>query len=255
MGAVSDIAEDASPIRDRSRARQRGRMAEDEAVTERSSIAQDLRAIHKIILERPPARRPPRDPWWGNPCTEAALELLEDEYGAVPNDVAEFYRTTDIASFGPFDEILGPETLVQLRERLSRNFSPGAQEDLPEIYENDGPLGRAILPMSGQGDWGCLIELGGPQDGRVINPPHFGDHYWRTLAWSLSDAVACIRELYELGWYHWEAYPFGPNGSPRLDRQEELARLQPIFGRWNCNPVIAGFEDQYSRHPARPTDS
>lgn len=228
-------------------------MTDEDTVTERSSLAYDLRAIHRIVDAQSGGLLPGRTPWWGKPCSEEALDSLEVEYGAVPDDVKEFYRTTDIATFGPFDEILGPVTLVELRERLSFNFSPEAQEQVPDIYKRNAPLGRALLPMSGATDGGCLIELGGPQDGRVIAPPYFGD-YWRTLAWSLSDAVACIRELYELGWYDWEYYPFGPNGNPRLDPQEELARLQPVFDRWNCNPVIALFEDRYSREPERPTD-
>lgn len=76
----------------------------------------------------------------------SALSSLQDEYGVVPNDVAEFYRTTDIASFGPFDDILGPEILVELRGRLSRDFSAAAQEQVPEIYEGNIPLRRALLP-------------------------------------------------------------------------------------------------------------
>jgi hypothetical protein len=179
--------------------------------------------------------------------------LLEDEYGALPGDVEDFYRTTDIATFGPFDEILPPETLVRLRDRLSQDFSEASIEQVPEIYEKNRPSGHALLPMSGSLGAGCLIELGGPRDGRVIFPPRSGD-FWRTLAWSLSDAVACIRELYEMGWYDWEAYPFGPNGNPRLDPEEELERLRPVFDRWNCNPVIALLEDQYSREPERPSN-
>ena len=222
-------------------------------MTQQGSIADDLRAIRQIIHDRPPALRPRREPWWGEPCTEQSLRALEVEFGDLPGDVKEFYRTTDIASFGPFDEILGPETVVLLRERLSSNFAPDAIEQVPEIYEKNGPQGHAVLPMSASRDRGCLIELGGPQHGRVIAPPYFGD-YWRTLAWSLADAVGCIRELYEVGWYDWEHYPFGPNGNPRLDPQEELDRLRPILNRWSCNPVVARFEDHHGSEPERPAD-
>lgn len=228
-------------------------MTEAETVTERSSIADDLRTIHRIVDAQPTAGRRARTPWWGTPCEESVLELLEEEYGVVPDDVRHFYRTTDIATFGPFDEILGPATLVELREWLSSYFAPEAIEQVPEIYERNGPMGHAVLPMSSWLDFGCLIELGGPQHGRAISPPYFGD-FWRTLAWNLADAVACIRELYEMGWYDWEAYPSGHKGSPRPDPQEELERLQPIFDRWGCNPVIAGFENHHGSEPERPTD-
>ena len=149
------------------------------------NIREDLSAIEEILrgLGGPLFRSV--DCWWGTPAPEESIEVLAEEFGELPEDVIDFYRTTDIATFGYFDSIMDPTFVVERREHLSAAFSLEMQRDYPEPFKKNAPKSNVILPMSGMPDLACLIEVGGSDHGRVISPPHTGENYWETLAWSL----------------------------------------------------------------------
>lgn len=224
-------------------------------------VSEDLPVIKEILdgLDEPKPNYY-RDPWWGEPCSDEAIDALANEYGELPQDVIEFYKITNIATFGSFEDMADPLVAIELRGYLEAICDP---LNYPPMYEDGQPKGDGLLPMSLEHDRGCLIELGGPDHGRVINFPADIEYgFYRTMAWSLGDAVACIRDLYEFGWFQDLGDPtdffYKTNQSrPPFGTTEyglaELAKIQPIIDKWNCDPVIATFNSPYRYNPERPT--
>ena len=221
------------------------------SVAATGDIQEDLPAIRKIIQDVGNGDMHfNRHPWWGEPASEEAIRSLTDQFGELPQDVIDFYRVTNIATFARFDAIMAPQAILE-RAKHGVPYSEADHIDAPWLFENNVPTG-AILPMSLQEDWGCLIELSGPDHGRVMSPSSGDRNYFRTLAWSLSDAVACSRELYEFGWYQNDGVR-GDIVKPKHD-DALLARIQPILDKWNCNPLLAMFHNPYGYEPERPTN-
>ncbi len=215
-------------------------------------VAQDLLAIREIVKTLPAAPHL-REPWWGAPTTDLEIFAKANRvFGELPDDVVDFYRTTDRASFGCFDEIIGLDMATDRREDFSYAHNEQSQAHFPFLFEEDRPQSDSIFVMSATNDRGCLVEIGGPDHGRVIFPPTYGQ-YWRTLAWSLSDAIACIRDLYEAGLDWYRPQTDGHGNPVRAPEDLEFDRVQPIIDRWNCNPIIAFFPDDYCYTPDRPT--
>lgn len=134
--------------------------------------------------------------------------------------------------------------------------------DLALVLSKENPHGLLFEPegdilwFSADSDHSVGVEMGGPDHGRLVSPTWDQLFEWRTLAWNLSDAIACTLELYEAGWFQWEQNPFhhsthGPELT--LPQDDMYPVLAPIIDRWNCSPLIAEFDETYHREPERPT--
>ena len=223
-----------------------------DVVTASGNISEDLPVVRQMMQQiGDPDIHFGRTPWWGKPASEESLDALSAEFGELPQDVIDFYRVTDIASFTVFDDILKPSELLGADEAVMP-YSKAIQRDYPEPFENNRPQGHGLLPMSTSINGALLIELGGPDHGRAIRPLVGDDDYFRTHGWSLSDVIACTRELFEFGWYQ-------DNGPERSYKKtpvddELLTTVRPILDKWNCSPLVAGFWTPYAYEPHRPTN-
>lgn len=227
-------------------------------------VSEDLPVIKEILdgLDEPKPNYY-RDPWWGEPCSDEVIEALAAEYGELPQDVIDFYKVTNIATFGCFEDIADPLVSIRRRDIIDVLCGEDAQRAYPPMFQDGQPKGDGLLLMSSKSDRGCLIELGGPDHGRVINHPADIEYgFFRTMAWSLGDAIACLRELYEFGWFQnleggTEFFEKTNQSHPPFGTTEyglaELAKIQPIIDKWNCDPVIATFNSSYRYEPERPT--
>ncbi len=182
---------------------------------------------------------------WPDSESPQAYEVMKETYGVVPPTVFDLYSVT--RSFAAGQVLLAPlEDAVSWKDKfdeLAKECGPGS---------GFWPSGE-ILWLNPGLDETVALQVGGEDDGRVFELRWEDGFEWRTLAWSLTDLVACLRDLHEQGWFAWEANPMLRHEHP-VDPESLVDSLMPIVDRWNCNPRIAGFVSPYAREPERPTD-
>lgn len=223
-------------------------------MTATGNITEDARAIQELIAPGSRTTLGHHGPWpWVPRADEIDISIARSQYEFFDEQVVELLWVTEQFTAGYF---VNRESL-----RAHLHASPKVS-DLAYALSNE-VVGELLFEPTGDILWFCKasgqsvgVEMGGPNHGRLLAPPWHLGFEWRTLAWSLSDAVACTRELYEAGWFQWERNPFHyPDywTESALPQEEMYPTLAPIIDRWNCSPLIAEFDETYHREPEHPT--
>lgn len=180
---------------------------------------------------------------WPEGESPDAFDAMKAAYGAAPQAIVDLYSVT--RSFAAGRVLIAPlRDVVSWKDKF---------DELAEECGHDSdfwPSGE-ILWLNPGLDETVAVQVGGEDDGRVFEIRWEDGFEWRTLAWSMADLVACLRDLHEHGWFAWEANPMLRQDDP-VDPETLVDSLMPIADRWNCNPRIAGFVGSYAREPERP---
>ena len=73
-------------------------------MTATGNIKEDLAVIRDILEGTGGPERSSRGPWWGAPASEESIGAMAVEYGELPQDMIDFYRVTDVATFDPQED-------------------------------------------------------------------------------------------------------------------------------------------------------
>ncbi|MFT7474218.1 MAG: hypothetical protein ACI81L_001139 [Verrucomicrobiales bacterium] len=206
------------------------------------SITIDVEAIRELVA--PGSHSTQFRQWpWSAPTSDTTLARALSEYDQLPSEVVELFSITESFTAGYFQLELPLQDVLDYAATLTElAFDMVGEPPTGNLFwlsENDPPR--------------SAVEVGGSCHGRLLSAdPQIG---WRTIAWSLSDAIACTRELYEADWYQWDRNPCYNTQDRKVvrARQEKMYPvLKPIIDRWNCSPYIAQFDDSFYHEPDRP---
>ena len=210
---------------------------------------------------------------WEPPANAADLKEFSDSYPGLPSDVCELFSVSRKLVIG--DTALWGDFVLDGAERIksSRYFmmEMGILQDCSYRYRSQRPDPFVLdgLPVTiGLGLEGCylFVELYGEDHGRVVvvrlNTHDEFQVSERTLAWSVTDLVACTRDLYESGWRFESSLDgdewmrVGPayaedRDAWQDDERERIGSVIPILDRWNCGDPTIPFE-RWQVEPREP---
>ena len=194
---------------------------------------------------------------WAPPASELAIRRLIEEIPAVPQDLLDLFSVTEIPAAGilDFEEPIGAGfegSFTARSEVINDNIMPLAFIRSDEIYRrtnrthdnDDGwvPNGDLFWFQVGNDHQPLGMAIGGPNHERVYTM----NLLWgiQRIAYRLRDVVACTRDLYENGWFHYFDHPDKLVGPKRrhdpIELEERVAELvTPVIDHWHCSPKVA----------------
>ncbi len=184
---------------------------------------------------------------WEDPVPAAVLDAAEDVLGCrLPDDLRRVFGVMGGGNIGtldiePFESLI--ETLSRRLERMnaSRWAEPGADEPKADR-----------LWWLGSGNARTVIELDGPDAGRLhMYPLLFEGPFFYHVAWSLADAIAATRVLYEQDLLF--SYRYSATRTFTVLRFDaDIARVEEITADAACSPHVAGVGFQQRLEPWTP---